>query len=125
MLLQLLAVAVGGACGSSLRFAVARILPTVSTGFPWATVAVNLAGCLLIGLIVSWSEERGGLSENVNALAVTGFLGGFTTFSAFGLDAVLLARETGPVLSAGYLAVQVVGGMAAVFLGFWLGRFGW
>lgn len=119
---QILAVAVGGALGSCLRFGVSRLLPTPSGGVPWSTVAVNLCGCLLIGLVVGWGAGRGHFDDRARALVVTGFLGGLTTFSAFGLETVQLieaGRTGGAVI---YLAAQLLGGLAAVALGLWIGR---
>ena len=122
---QFLAVAIGGAFGSSLRFAVGRALTPSGAGIPWGTVAVNLLGCLLIGLLVGWSEQNGGLGDNLRALAVAGFLGGFTTFSAFGLETVVLAREAGTAPSLAYFSLQIVGGLLLVVLGLFVGRTGW
>ena len=125
MIQQVLAVAVGGALGSCIRFAVAKALPQPENGLPWATILVNLAGCLLIGIAVSWSTHKTELSPELRALVITGFLGGLTTFSAFGLESVLLAKDGKLWLTAVYLTLQVGGGLLAVLLGFWLGRNGW
>ncbi|MEM9405958.1 MAG: fluoride efflux transporter CrcB [Acidobacteriota bacterium] len=119
---QVLAVGLGGALGSCLRFAVAKLIPTPTDGVPWATVAVNLVGCLLIGAVVGWSAGRDVLDERGRALVVTGFLGGLTTFSAFGLETVRLIESgrTGGALA--YLAAQLLGGLLAVVIGLWIGR---
>ncbi len=119
-MIPVLAVALGGALGSVCRYAVGRAL--LSQTFPWATVVVNLLGCLAIGLVVGWGLARGGLGESSRALLVTGFLGGFTTFSAFGLDAVLLGEDGQLTSAIWYLALQVAGGLGAVSLGLWLAR---
>ena len=109
-------VAAGGACGAVLRYG-AQALAS-GADFPWGTLFVNLGGCLAIGLAIgafagtTWFEGVG------RPLLVAGVLGAFTTFSAFSMDAVLLAEE-GRIASAGaYVLGSVAGCLAAAALGY-------
>ena len=111
-------VAVGGGVGSFIRFAagawVAHHYP--STKFPWATLAVNWVGCLLIGLIYGWIEERTVLGASLRYFLITGFLGGFTTFSAFGMETAYLFKRGEPVMAWIYIIASVAGGLCLVWL---------
>ena len=113
------AVAAGGAIGAVCRFAVGL---AATARFPQAawlgTLAVNWAGCLLIGFAVYAAAERGLLSPAVRAVTITGFLGGLTTFSTFGQEAVTLGRGgEGLPVSALHVGLNVIGGLALVWLG--------
>lgn len=108
-----LLVAAGGAVGSVLRYAVALLLlPLAGTGFPWPTLAVNLVGSALIGIAAG-----AGLEGHARLLVVTGFLGGFTTFSAFSLETGALF-ERSPLLAAAYVLASVGLGIAAFALAY-------
>lgn len=92
--------------------------------FPWGTLAINVAGSLLMGLLASWLAEKAGAdwAHDARLLLMTGLLGGFTTFSAFSLDAWLL-WERGAVLHAGaYVLASVVFSIAALGAGLGVGR---
>lgn len=121
MIISFLHVALGGAIGAALRYgmvlALARLIPP---GFPVAVPAVNILGSFLMGLFAVLSFHRG--LEPLNPLVMTGLLGGFTTFSAFSLDAVTL-MERGELLSAaGYVLASVGLSIAALLLGMALAR---
>ena len=90
----------------------------LGAGFPWGTLAVNTLGCLLIGVVLHIAEERGPMPIATRLFVATGFLGGFTTFSAFGLETVLLARGR-DVAAAG---LNVVANLVLVLAAVWLGR---
>ena len=115
-----LLVFVGGGLGALLRYAAGRA--TILAGYapPFATLGVNIIGCLIMGLLAGWFTSRGG-SEGAKLFLLTGILGGFTTFSAFGLDALTLYR-TSPAHAAAYVAVSVIVSLVAVALGFALTR---
>ena len=92
--------------------------------FPWGTLAINVAGSLLMGLLASWLAEKAGAdwAHDARLLLMTGVLGGFTTFSAFSLDAWLL-WERGAALHAGaYVLASVVLSIAALGAGLGVGR---
>jgi len=112
-------VAAGGALGSSMRYLVgvgmARVL---GTEFPWATLAVNVLGCLLMGLLIEAMALRWTVTNDLRAFLAVGLLGGFTTFSAFSVDFALLF-ERNDYMSAGlYLIASVILSVVALFAEF-------
>jgi CrcB protein len=89
--------------------------------FPFGTLAVNVLGCLLIGALMALAVERESLSPNLRLLLVTGVLGGFTTFSAFGYETLALAMiERQPLLALANVATEVVLGLVAAWSGWWV-----
>lgn len=103
-------VATGGALGASLRYAV-----TLWIGAPLATFAVNIIGSFMMGLVFAWVLPRG--TGSVAIFLMTGLLGGFTTFSAFSLDAWKLWQEGQPLWALGYAVLSPVLAIAAVASG--------
>lgn len=114
-------VMVGGAVGSGARHLVGvAVLARWGPGFPWATLGVNLLGALLLGVL--WSLcDAGTLSPTARVALGTGLLGGFTTYSTFSTEAVRLFAANAPV-GALYVAITVIGGLAASWLGLFVGR---
>ncbi|AEQ50358.1 camphor resistance protein CrcB [Pelagibacterium halotolerans] len=91
-------------------------LATFPDWFIAGTLAANIAGSALIGLIAAWSVQRV-RSPILSGFLVTGFCGGFTTFSAFSLEALLLVMSGAWTMALGYIAVSIIGWMGAVWLG--------
>jgi CrcB protein len=89
----------------------------------YATLAVNLIGCLVMGFFAEVILARSQVSESVKLLATTGLLGGFTTFSSFAFDAGRLINEGNPAQAILYVSASVIGGIALFFLGLYLARF--
>jgi CrcB protein len=120
---QALLVAVGGAIGSLLRYYVGLgSLRLMGPGFPWGTLVVNVVGCFVIGVFAEMIARRFNASVELRLLLITGFLGGFTTFSAFSLDAISLF-ERGEIFAGGiYIAASVGLSMMAVMAGLGLMR---
>jgi CrcB protein len=120
---HLLLVATGGALGSVARYLTGLFtLRWFGPGYPWGTLAVNIIGGLLIGIIAETIARRFDGSQELRLFLVTGILGGFTTFSAFSLEVAAMA-ERGDVGSAiGYVAVSVAISVGAVFAGLALVR---
>jgi CrcB protein len=119
---NILLVMIGGAVGAALRHEAGRIaLARFGAGFPWGTLIVNLAGGLLAGLLVG-TLARFQASEQLLLFLGVGLLGGFTTFSAFSLDAAAMIERGQLGLSLAYAAASVFGAVAAVFIGLWLAR---
>lgn len=118
-----LAIAAGGALGAMGRHALNVLLHVrYSATFPWATFAANAAGCLAIGLLAGvLAAARVHVGEAGRAFLVVGILGGFTTFSSFGLDTLTLARGGHPGLAALNAVGQLVVGLSAVWLGYTAG----
>lgn len=118
----LLLVALGGAAGSMLRWALAGLIQRgTGTAFPWGTFAVNVAGALAIGVVAAIALERAQLSPDARTLVLPGLLGGFTTFSAFSLETFALLRDGDWMTALLYAAGSVVAGLAATAAGFALG----
>lgn len=113
------AVVLGGGVGSFLRFAAGAwaVHHYPSARFPWATLGVNWLGCLLIGLIYGWVEERTMLGVSLRYFLITGFLGGFTTFSAFGMETVYLLKRGEAGMAWVYIAASVAGGLLLIWAG--------
>jgi fluoride exporter len=117
-----LAVAVGGALGSLGRHAVNVIAHTLWPRFPAGTVIVNVVGCVVIGLLAGLlASERIAMRPHWREFVFVGLLGGFTTFSTFGLDTYVLLRSEGAGSAALNILVQVIGGLLAVWVGYQLG----
>ena len=113
-------VGLGGAAGSVARYLLGQCVTDASApqAFPLGTFAVNLSGCLAVGLLAGLAERHPGwLSPDLRLLLFVGLLGGFTTFSAFGLETVQLLRRGDWLLAAGYAGGSVLLGLAAVWLG--------
>jgi fluoride exporter len=122
--LKLVVIAAGGAVGALTRYGIGGLvqqaLKTVS--FPAGTMAVNLAGCLLIGFGGGLIESRQFFSPEMRAFIFIGFLGSFTTFSTFGLESFNLARDGQWLLAAANVGVSVTVGIAAVLVGSMLSK---
>jgi CrcB protein len=117
-----LAVMAGAALGGAARYAVASMIAArMASRFPWGTFAVNITGCFLIGLISTVLIERNA-SPAWGLLLVTGILGGYTTFSAFGWETVQLTRQGEHWLALGNVFGSAAAGYAAVWLGVLLAR---
>ena len=121
---QILFVGAGGFIGSVCRFGlgglVYRIMPVPV--LPYGTLAVNVVGCFLIGLFSAIVDMRAGISPELRWLIFAGFLGGFTTFSAFGSETFALLREEAHVRAAANVGLHMVVGLGAVWVGYSLGR---
>ena len=123
MLRQILLVAVGGAVGSVARHLVGvASLRLFGSGFPYGTLIVNLVGAFVMGVFIEILARRFGGSTDLRLLIATGVLGGFTTFSSFALDTAVLFERGELVSSFVYVAVTLILGLAALFLGLGLAR---
>ena len=118
----LVSVAVGGAVGASLRYlaGVGMVRVFGNTGFPVAIITVNVVGSFLMGLFVVLAAHRGW--THLSPLVMTGLLGGFTTFSAFSLEAVTLYERGAVGQAALYVAISVGASIAALVAGLWVAR---
>jgi len=122
-MVQALLVAGGGAIGSLLRYYVGQwALRLAGPAFPWGTITVNVVGCFVIGVFAELIIRRFDASPELRLLLITGFLGGFTTFSAFSLDAISLFERGAAVSGAVYIFASVGLSMAAVMAGLALMR---
>jgi len=118
---QILLVALGGSAGSVIRYLIGRLLPVTNpASFPFGTLVVNITGCLLIGIFYGLSVKQDWMTANMRLLLMTGFCGGFTTFSAFTLEGMNLLNNQQLILFLLYFAVSIIVGLSATFLGYWL-----
>jgi CrcB protein len=115
MISHFAAVGIGGAIGAMMRHAVGIVtLRTLGPNYPWGTLTVNVVGSMAMGALVAFLVAKGG-TQGLRLFLGVGVLGGFTTFSAFSLD-VFNMLERGQFAIAGlYVAVSVVGGIAALW----------
>jgi CrcB protein len=116
MVVQALVVAAGGALGCSLRYLTTLwVTHAVGTSFPFGTLLVNVVGCLLAGLVFGLADQRPGVPPMVRILLLTGFLGGYTTFSTFALETVNFLQTGSWATAVGsFLANNLVGGALAI-----------
>lgn len=123
-MLKILLVGLGGFLGSIGRYLVSGWVQNrfPFSGFPWGTLAVNLVGCWILGLLAGLAEARGVFSSETRLFLMVGLLGGFTTFSTFGLESYTLLADATYGRLAGNLLGSVVGGLAAVGLGLIVAR---
>lgn len=118
MIKSLLLVGLGGAAGSMLRYLTHRwVHQFYSYQFPWGTLLVNITGCFLIGVFYSLFERSNVFTPEWRLLLTAGFCGGFTTFSAFTLEGIGLLKENRIGLLLIYIAVSVLIGLAATYIG--------
>lgn len=114
-MIALLWVGLGGAAGSILRYLCQR--QWNETAFPYGTLLVNLAGCLLIGMLAGMVNKNA-MSESSRLLLISGFCGGFTTFSSFTVEGNQLFSQEKIISFALYTGISVVGGLLLTFLGY-------
>jgi CrcB protein len=114
--------ALGGALGALARWGIAEALPSSPGGWPWATMLVNLTGCLLIGVLIAVLANRFPAAHLPRTFLGTGVLGGYTTFSTFAVEVVGMVERGAAVPAAGYVVASVLGGALAVAAGALAGR---
>jgi CrcB protein len=115
----MLLVALGGAIGSVARYKLSGYVlhHTIDWRFPAGTFAVNVLGCLVAGILAGLAEKYDMLSADARLALFTGVLGGFTTFSAFGMETMYLVRRGDFTIAGANIVLSVVAGLAALFLG--------
>jgi len=120
MLKDILYIGAGGAIGSILRYLISLAIKNGSATFPWATLTVNIVGCLLIGLLYGITSRTPEINQQINLFLTVGLCGGFTTFSTFSKESIILLQSGNNILCAIYIIASVVIGIAAVAIGYWL-----
>ena len=116
-----LLVAAGGVLGALGRWAITEAVPRSSGDWPWATMGVNLVGCLLVGVLLGVLMAPRSDDGRLRTFLGAGVLGGFTTFSALAVEVADLLRAGTPTTAVGYVAVSVLGGLLAVAAGLRIG----
>jgi len=119
----ILSIALGGAIGAvSRHFLATRIMAYMGLGFPYGTLAVNVLGSFIMGLLVTLFAGKFALSQEARAFLTVGLLGGFTTFSAFSMETMLLFERHTFGLAFLYVAASVILAVGGLFAGMMLGR---
>lgn len=119
---QLLIVFIGGGLGSALRYGVSRLLNPILPAFPLGTLSVNIAGSLLIGMLLGMSLKGNALQQDTLLFLAVGFCGGFTTFSAFAYENYAFLKNGELLNFSLYTIGSLIIGFIAVFIGVWIGR---
>ena len=121
MLKSILLVGVGSFFGGVLRYVVSVLMKGVSYhGFPWGTLAVNLIGCFLMGLLFALFAKCGNISNSLVLLLTVGFCGGFTTFSTFANESLQMLQSGNITGLVGYVASSLILGIVLVALGYFI-----
>jgi CrcB protein len=114
---------VGAGTGGMLRhFMNIWIARFAGTHFPYHTLAINITGSMVMGMVTAWFAMKGGTTGHLRLFLATGVLGGYTTFSAFSLDAVLLWERHEHLLAALYVGGSVAGSLLGLAVGLWIMR---
>ena len=123
MMAKMVWLAVAGASGTLARYGLAGLVQNLSgTTFPWGTAVVNIIGCFAAGLLWALFEHRITVAPDTRVIILIGFMGAFTTFSAFMLETIELVRTAEWIYAAANVALQNGLGFIALFLGIALGR---
>ncbi|MES2124385.1 MAG: fluoride efflux transporter CrcB [Gemmatimonadota bacterium] len=115
-------VAFGSAIGGAARYTLTILAQPRAFAFPVGTLVVNVVGCLLIGILAELALSAGRLSPEARVLLISGFCGGFTTFSTFSYESIELMQSGAWTRAALYVVVSVAAGLGAVWLGATLAR---
>ena len=119
---NIIAVGSGSFIGGIARYLVSLAMKGISKGFPWATLLVNLLGCLIIGLLWGFLSRNASESTSWGLFLTVGLCGGFTTFSTFSKDALTML-QTGQIWGfASYIALSILAGIVLVAIGYYIGR---
>lgn len=117
------AVALGGVFGCCARLGMNQLVhERLGQSFPFATLIINVSGCLVMGFLFFYTLEEVSISPTLRLGIITGVLGGFTTFSAFGIETLLLIEDGKLAEAALYVTLSVVVGVGAVFIGAYAAR---
>lgn len=122
VLRNILIVGGGSFFGGAARYVLSLLMKELGKGFPWATLAANLLGCLIIGCLWGFFSRIGNESGNWALFLTVGFCGGFTTFSTFSKEALIMLQSGNVWGFAAYVAVSVIIGIALLALGYCLTR---
>jgi len=118
-----IAIAIGGVLGCWARYAMTNLVQAIyGREFPYATLSINLLACFMMGFLFEETLERMTISPVLRVGILTGFVGGFSTFSTFAMETLLLAEQGEPAKSLLYVLLSIVFGLAAVTGGVYIAR---
>ena len=121
MLKSILIVGFGGGIGSIFRYLTSLyVVKYFPSKFPLATFTANILGCFIIGLLFGYFEKNNLVNSDMKLLFVTGFCGGFTTFSTFGYENISLFQSNNSLLAFAYIGASLIFGLLAVWFGLFL-----
>ena len=112
----------GSFLGGAARYLTSVAMKTMSKGFPWGTLAVNLVGCLVIGLLWGFFSKNSSESSSWALFMTVGICGGFTTFSTFSKEALMMLQSGNYMGLLAYVGISVLVGIALVAAGYYLAR---
>jgi CrcB protein len=118
----LAAIGSGGALGAVARYEITLAVPVSPAAFPWTTWAINLTGSFVLGVVATLVLQRWPSTRYMRPFVGVGICGGYTTWSTFMTETVLLGRDGRPGLAAVYIVASVIGGLAATYAGIWVVR---
>lgn len=113
-------VACGGAIGASLRYALSLYLVKPQNLFPWPTWWINISGCVLAGIFFACTERYPILQQQTRLFLMVGILGGYTTFSSFGLETFVLLKQGHLMIALAYVISSVIVGVVGLAIGFYI-----
>ena len=121
---KILMIGVGGGLGSIVRYLLSTSIQSKleNASFPFGTIVVNIAGCLVIGFLSYLSDVKGVISSDLRMFLFIGVLGGFTTFSTYMFELAEQLRDAQWLAASGYFALHNLGGWAAMILGLMIGK---